>query len=60
MQWRMPESSLHVCWWVTNADDSTNEPVKLLAKSLAVLRAALHRLRVATMSTVAAELQRRS
>ena len=56
----MPESSLQLCWWVVNVDESTDEPVKLLVKSLAVLRAELHRLRVATMSNVRAELERRS
>ena len=56
----MPDISLQLCWWVVNVDQPTDGPAKLLVKSLAVLRAELHRLRAATMSSVRAELDRRS
>eukprot|EP00974_Lingulodinium_polyedra_P008726 834639-Lingulodinium_polyedra.AAC.1 len=52
MQWRLPAGAMDVCWWVAGIAPYTKEPTALLAKSLAVLRAELHRLRVATMSTV--------
>ena len=60
LDWRSPDSSLHACWWVTNAHSAPQEPVRLLVKSLAVLRAELHRTRVATLSSVSAERQRRA
>ena len=60
LDWRSPDSSLHACWWITNAHSAPQEPARLLVKSLAVLRAELHRTRVATLSSVSAEIQRRA
>ena len=61
LDWQLPESALSSCWWLTNPHDagSTETSPQLLCKSLGILRASQHRLRVATLAKVRNELSRR-
>ncbi len=61
LPWRLPETSLSSCWWLTNPQDIEHAEATphLLCKSVGVLRAELHRLRVATLAKIRTEVQRR-
>ncbi|MCP3679786.1 MAG: hypothetical protein GY782_05765, partial [Gammaproteobacteria bacterium] len=50
LQWGLPETSLSQCWWLTSPSSLDREVAPVfLNKSLAILRAELHRARVATL-----------
>ncbi len=61
LAWSLPETALSPCWWLTNPKDIANSEAtpRFLNKSIAILRAELHRLRVATLGKTRDELRRR-
>jgi len=61
LQWQLPENALSACWWLTNLDQcsSADEVPKFLCKSIGILRAEQHRLRVASLGKIREELRRR-
>ena len=61
VRWQLPESALQKCWWLTNPpeDSSVEAAPQFLCKSIAILRAEQHRLRIASLGKLREELQRR-
>ncbi len=61
LTWQVPETALSACWWMTNPQDMAcaDAVPHFLCKSIGLLRAELHRLRVATLGKIRDELQRR-
>ena len=60
-EWQLPDSALSACWWLTNPQErsSTDASPLFLCKSIGILRAEQHRLRVASLGKIREELQRR-
>ena len=61
VEWQLPESALSACWWLTNPLERSSMEASphFLCKSIGILRAELHRLRVASLGKLREELQRR-
>ena len=61
LEWQLPTSALKKCWWLTNPQQhkSPEAPPHFLCKSITILRAEQHRLRVASLGKLREELQRR-
>ena len=61
LEWQLPKSALKKCWWLTNPEEhnSMEATPHFLCKSIAILRAEQHRLRIASLGKLREELQRR-
>ena len=61
LEWQLPESALSACWWLTNPQEGSSMEASphFLCKSIGILRAEQHRLRVASLGKLREELQRR-
>ena len=60
LNWLRPADETAPCWWVANAADAEGEtPVKLVCRSLQVLRLELHATRLASSTKLRQEWERR-
>lgn len=59
--WAMPPDETASCWWIANAaDPDRDQQIKLVCRSLAVLRLELHASRCATSAKLRQEWERRA